>query len=266
MENKNSAADLRAKCDDRIKRLAQLTSEATRSEEMFAFLKTCAKFHHYSFNNQFLIMLANPNATQVAGYKCWLSLNRYVRKGEHGIPILAPIVIKTKLDGSDKETRQLVGFKIAHVFDISQTEGEPLATIEWTSPAKLAELEGALLAFCKIKGINVVIEELHGSAQGMSSGGSISLAPGAGTKTLIHEIAHELMHRNGDKTDKHTRELEAEAVAFVVGEHFGLRDAASPNYLALWDADAEKLAKRAHRIQQTAVEIISAVEGKEGEE
>jgi hypothetical protein len=83
-----------------------------------------------------------------------------------------------------------------------------------------------------------------------------------GTKTLIHEIAHELMHRGQElfTLDRHTKEFEAEAVAYVVAMHFGLSELSCPNYLALWDADASKISARADRIRTISTQIINAVE------
>ncbi len=255
-------AELRAKVSKHLENLSQLTSDAARSDQMKAYLEASAKFYRYSPFNQLLIMFANPDATHVAGFRRWQTLNRYVRRGEKGIPILAPCVTKTK-DESGTETKRVTFFKIAYVFDISQTEGEPLPVVEWRSPAKLAELEAALLAYCEAKGIKVTVSDnLHG-AQGTSAGGQIELDPGAGTKTLIHELAHELMHHNpGERLPREIVELEAEAVAYIVASHFKIPNLASPNYLALWDADAEKISQRAARIQATAIEIISAIEPK----
>ena len=110
-------------------------------------------------------------------------------------------------------------------------------TIE--SPQKNDELGENLVQFARSKGIQVHVQELVGEIQGQSSGGTIYLSPKAGTKTIIHEIAHELMHQNGQPRLIHTiMELEAEAVAYVVARHFGMTDLASPNYVALHGADS----------------------------
>ena len=87
----NSAADLKAKITERIQELAEATDAARISAEMLRYLDTCAKFHKYSMFNVIQILMTRPDATSVAGFKKWQTMGRYVRKGEHGIPILAPI-------------------------------------------------------------------------------------------------------------------------------------------------------------------------------
>ena len=89
-------------------------------------LRTAAKFHRYSFQNQLLIFLQRPDATMVAGFNRWKSLGRFVKKGEKGIAVFAPCKYKTKIepeDGDEKSAQQVRGFRVVHVFDISQTEG-----------------------------------------------------------------------------------------------------------------------------------------------
>lgn len=259
---KKSAADLRANITDRIKRLAELTDQAAISEQIQAYLETCGKFHRYSFNNIMLIAFQNPNATMVAGYKRWLELNRYVRRGEKGIAILAPCIYKTNPNDENSPT-EVKGFRVVYVFDISQTNGEPLPKPpEWTSSERQAELEQALIDFSRAQEITFTRAPLEGETQGVSKGGEIILSPDAGVKTLIHELAHELLHKNGFANitlDRRIKELEAEAVAFVVGEHFSLTDLTSPNYLALWEADSEAILARLDRIRTTAAQIIEAV-------
>ena len=111
-------------------------------------------------------------------------MGRYVRKGERGIPILAPVIVKADEDGV--EDRKLVGFRVAYVFDESQTDGEPLpAPPNWKSPQKNEQLSERLTQYATDNGITVKVQELPGSTQGVSSGGRILLSPAAGTKTLI---------------------------------------------------------------------------------
>ena len=151
---------------------------------------------------------------------------------------------------------------MVYVFDVSQTDGEPLPEPpNWKSPEKHAALSAGLLAFAEQQGIQVEVKPLHGEVQGTSNGGKIELAPEAGTKTLIHELAHELMHQGGDRpVDKTIRELEAESVAYVVARHFGMQDLASPNYVALHGADAKLILVHLERIRNTASRIIAAVQ------
>jgi hypothetical protein len=122
-------------------------------------------------------------------------------------------------------------------------------------------LSERLIKFAKSKGINVAVKELAGEIQGVSSGGAILVSPNAGTKTLIHELAHELMHQdNNSYKYKTILELEAEGVAYVVAKHFGMDGLASPNYVALHGVDPEMIMAHLERIREASSEIINALE------
>ena len=240
-----------------IHTLAEATDQARVSSVMTDYLESCARFHQYSSHNIWLIRFQKPEATRVAGFQRWKKMGRFVRKGESGIPILAPIFRKVQEEDSDYA--KLVNFRVVYVFDISQTEGEPLPLPpEWKSPQQHVELQARLTAFAEQNDIRVNVQELSGEIQGISRGGVIELSPQAGTKTLIHEIAHELMHQQrGLQRSQQIEELEAESVAYVVGRYFGLDDLASPNYVALHGADAAMILAHMQRIQTTASEIIT---------
>jgi hypothetical protein len=256
-----SSTDLKDRITEHIQELAEATDAARLSEEMLRYLDLCSKFHNYSPQNVWLILMACPHATMVAGFKKWRTMGRFVCKGEKGIPILAPLLVKqADTDGEDIE--QLVGFKVVHVFDISQTDGEPLPEPpDWKSPEQNARLTESLISFAESKDIKVSVKELEGDIQGMSMGGTIHLSPEAGTKTLIHEIAHELMHQEKNQLqDKTILELEAESVAYVVGKHYGLEGLASPNYVALHGADSGQILDHLQRIRKFALMIISDLE------
>jgi antirestriction protein ArdC len=272
--SKNHSQELLGQVTARIEELAKLTDAALVSREMLHYLDTMARFHHYSLHNCILIMSARPFATMVAGFQTWRELGRYVRKGEHGIAILAPVLVQVgkvaeEAGPTENEPRHLMlrGFKTVYVFDISQTEGDPLPEPpNWKDPEKDEELHARLLAFARARGITVKIGELGLDVQGLSRGGSIELAPEAGTKTLIHELAHEIMHHRPDAPkERAPRELEAESVAYVVGKHFGLEGAGSPNYVALHHASSELIMEHLRSIQATAVEIIRALELRGGQ-
>ena len=255
-----SSSDLKIMITERIQELADATDAARVSEEIMQYLDMCAKFHRYSPSNVWLILLAKPEASLVAGFKKWRTMGRYVRKGERGIPILAPILIKNDND-EGAEMEKLFGFKVVYVFDVSQTEGKLLPEPpDWKSPEQNAVLTELLIKFAEIKGINVTVKELSGDIQGVSTGGAILVSPNAGTKTLIHEIAHELMHQNDDRPkDETILELEAESVAYVVAKHFGLDGLSSPNYNALHGATAEMILEHMERIRKSATEIITCI-------
>lgn len=243
---------------------------AGKSESLVAYLDVMARFHDYSFRNCLLIAKQRPTATQVAGYRQWPKLGRHVRKGEKGIAILAPLVYKRKDEersSSDEGDAEKVvrGFKAVHVFDIEQTEGDPLPTIEEVSgdPGEMLDrLEQAV----RNAGIELCYAEQLGGAEGVSQGGKItvvaSLAPAAKFLVLVHEYAHELLHRGErrQETNKMVRETEADAVGFVVARAIGL-DACShtSDYIQLYNGDTETLAESMHFIQSAAARIIEVL-------
>jgi hypothetical protein len=254
--------DLSASITERIQELADATDAASMTTEMLHYLETFSKFHQYSSFNVWCILMNCPDATNVAGFQKWRQLNRFVRKGEKGIPILAPMIAHE--DPDDPGSNQVLkGFKVVYIYDVSQTEGEDLPEPpNWKSPEQNAVLSTRLVEFANQHGISVEIKDLGGNTQGLSKGGSIVLDPAAGTKTLIHEIAHELMHRDSTRPDDaDIRELEAESVAFVVGKHFGLESIGSPNYVALRGVTSRNILSHMDRISQISAEIITAIEG-----
>lgn len=256
-----SSIDLKTRITERIQELAQATDAAFVNKEMQRYLDMCSKFHQYSVYNVWLILMEKPCATKVAGFHKWISMNRHVRKGEHGIAILAPLLlIEDRENGEHVE--KLIGFKTVYVFDVSQTDGEPLPEPpNWKSPERNALLAKRLLDFAAERGIVVNVKQLSGETQGVSLGGTIILSPQAGTKTLIHEIAHELLHhKQRELTSQTIRELEAEAVAYVVAKHFGLNDLASPNYMVLYGANAEMIMEHMEYVGSAATEIIHGIE------
>jgi antirestriction protein ArdC len=256
-----NAADLTPRIQQFVQDLAAET-DAVRASQMFtSYLDAMARFHDYSANNQILIYFQNPNAQQVAGYTTWQKLGRQVRKGEKGMAILAPVVVK--MDQEGVEVRRVVNFRVVYVFDVSQTDGEPLPPApDWAGTERQSELHARLIVFAESQGIAVSTGNLPHGARGASTGGTIILTRDASTKTLIHEIAHELLHRSFERAtlDRQTKEIEAETVAYVVARHFNLAELKSPNYLALWGADAKAIQSRLARIQQAAGQIIAAVD------
>lgn len=252
-----NTTDLNAQITQQLEELARLTDAARFSEAMQAYLDTAARFHKYSWHNQVLIRIACPTATQVAGFHDWLKLKRYVKKGAKGIPILAPCRVKPKTE----EDKERLFFKVVYVFDVSMTGGEPLPPQpEWRSREQQAALQQKLLAFAAQKKLAVSVVELPENVQGLSRGGAIGLSRTAGTKTLVHELAHELLCHHDTKPDRKTRECEAESVAYVVAKHFGLGGLNSPNYLVLQGAGAPDIRKSLEAVCACAAQIINGVE------
>jgi hypothetical protein len=241
--------------------------ESGESEALKRYLATMSRFHDYSFGNVMLIASQRPTATHVAGFNAWRQFNRFVRKGEKGIAILAPLV-RRKREDDDPETpeTQCFGFRIVYVFDIEQTDGEPLPEIAHASgdPADAAQ---RLIDFARSQHITIDYSADIAPAKGMSKGGAITLLPDQSRAeefaTLVHEIAHELLHR-GDRrkqTTKTIRETEAEAVAFVVSSVIGLdMSTSSVDYIRLYNGDKETLSESLTHVQRAATLMIEALE------
>jgi antirestriction protein ArdC len=266
--SKYSSAKLQKSIHQTIEELANLIDKAQFSEEIEAYLDTVDKFHHYSFHNQLLIHDFFPTASHVAGFCTWRDkFNRKVRRGEKGIPILAPIrVSKSPLDkqesqDDDEEREVKLFFKVVYVFDISQTEGDDIPQLDvWKSLEARPELQNKLIAYAQSLGLSVEITNL-GSAQGsLNSDHQILLDKTAGTKTLVHEIAHHLAGHLGSEISHEQRELEAEATAYVVCRHIGFEDLKSPNYLYLSGLRSEDLSTSLATISSIAQQIIKNIE------
>jgi len=247
--------------------------EAGHSEALTSYLTAISRFHNYSFGNVLEIARQMPSATRVAGFWTWKNLGRSVKAGQKGIRILAPIVgVRRKKDAeankdiTKQNERVLLGFRNAYVFDISQTDGVELPALNEVTGDPGENID-RLKAFLKSKGIQLVYSEKIAPALGMSYGGRIAILPGQSKAetfaTLIHETAHELLHRSDRRTatTKTVRETEAEAVAFVVGKAVGLvNEEASASYIQLYKGNASLLAESLEVIQQTASVILAALE------
>ena len=267
-------ADARAGCVPDIARAKRLVSSAVerlaadlaagQSRQLKDYLTMLGRFHRYSLANVFLIAMQCPGATHVAGYRAWQGLGRQVRRGEHAIRILAPIIRRTRHE-DPKEEETVVAFRTVGVFDIGQTSGEPLpqfARVRGDPGKYLRRLE----EFIGSRGIVLRHTDAIGSADGFSSGGQIALRAGLEPATefsvLAHELAHEMLHQGQEQvaTSRMVRETEAEAVAFVVCQAIGLEaGTASSDYIQLYQGSKETLVAALERIQQTAVEIIRAI-------
>ena len=216
----NRAAELAA---DALHTLIQAL-EAGDSEALTKYLSVMARFHQYSWNNCLLISLQRPNATQVAGFHTWHKFGRNVRKGEKGITILAPVLVKREVrderstDGNLTVLKQLVGFRIAYVFDVAQTEGKELPDFAIVAGDAAQYIE-MLQQLIRSRGIELRYDATIAPAKGVSCGGQLAIMPGLTSaeefSTLIHETAHEMLHRDERRkeTNRTIRETEAEAEA-----------------------------------------------------
>ena len=257
--------------DSRAARLALLDQLANRvvelrsSETWSRFLATQARFHRYSPRNVMLISMQRPEATNVAGYRAWAELDRHVLKGEQGLSILAPMVARDPT--SDQHL--ITGFRWVSVFDISQTEGEPLPTpVTLLDDADPGHLEDRLCAVAHSLNLRVLEADLPDGVNGELrwSDNTIAIrgsnAPLQRAKTIAHELGHALLHRS--ERDRSRAEIEAESVAFVVLGALGADTAPySAGYVASWlgeDGDlAAAITRSCEAIQRASAQIISRV-------
>jgi len=247
--------------------------EAGHSEALTNYLTAMSRFHAYSFGNVLEIARQMPTATRVAGFWTWKNLGRSVKAGQKGIRILAPIVGSRRKKDTEAQTditkqneRILLGFRNAYVFDISQTDGVDLPAMHEVSGDPGENVE-RLTAFLVSRGITVSYNESIAPALGMSYGGRIAILPGQSKaeefSTLVHEAAHEMLHKAERRTatTKTVRETEAEAVAFVVGKAVGLvTGTASADYIHLYHGNASLLAESLEVIHETSNIILAALE------
>jgi antirestriction protein ArdC len=244
--------------------------EQGQSAALKQYLAVMSRFRKYSWSNALLIYSQFPQATHVGGYHFWLKLGRHVRKGEKGIAILAPMVGRKRSSDDEQpaedEKTRVLGFKACHVWDILQTDGDPLAefaTVKGDPQAYLTRL----IQFVASQNIALEYDSAIAPARGMSSGGKITLlpdlSPAEHLATLAHECAHEVLHRGERRqaTTHTVRETEAEAVAFVVCSAIGLDvNSASADYVLLHGGDKATLAESLAVIQHTASLILQAIE------
>lgn len=260
--------------DEHLQELASELQQG-RSERLNRYLEFCAQFHQYSFGNLMLAYSQFRTLTRIAGVKQWNKLGRYVKKGEKGIMILAPITVKKRgrvgknkqdEDGEENEEPQTITlFKPVYVFDVSQTEGTELPAIIQAT-GDVSGYFPALEKFVRATGITLeyvgVISGNPGTL-GESLGNHIrvceNLEPADKFRTLAHEFAHELLHKTKEREIKTVRETEADATAFVVCRHFGVH-CDTADYLLLHDSNAKIFLERLETIRRTAASIIEGIE------
>ena len=247
--------------------------EAGHSEALTNYLTAMSRFRSYSFGNVMEIARQMPTATKVAGFWTWKNLGRSVRAGQKGIRILAPIVgVRRKKDEeankdiAKQNERVLLGFRNAYVFDVSQTDGTELPTMR-EMRGTVGENRDRILSFIKEQGIELVFTEKIAPALGISYGGRIAILPGQSEaeefSTLVHELAHEMLHKAERRTTttKVVRETEAEAIAFVIGKAVGLETGtASADYINLYHGNASLLIESLEVIQQASAVILAALQ------
>ena len=296
--NADNKSLLTAKLDQYIMDLANATDEVALGAEIRRYLTFFSKFHNYSFHNRILIYIQRPEATRVASYNKWKEKHRQVKKGAKSITVLAPIIRKdardnVKVDGGDipgienvlgkQYDKQVSGFRNVRVFDISDTEpiderGEIPDMPAWqadNTPSEIADiLYGAISEVAVDMGVKVTADASKRGEAGYSAGDHINISSdveGVGRlSVMVHELAHELMHRrtssiyfidNTKENDQRAlKELQAESVSYVVLKHYDIPVKQHATYLALWRANKEKIQNNLKIISKVSQFIITKMD------
>lgn len=249
------AVDRKQQMKEITERLEQGVKDIFTSEMYTTYLRTMAKFHNYSFNNTLLIAMQRPDATLVAGFNAWKNkFNRYVKKGEKGIQIIAPAPIKEveEREKIDKDTGLAVlnengepemerveyvipRFRVTTVFDVSQTDGEPIPSLEVNElTASVKDYALLTAAIEQVSPVPMRFDEIEGEAKGYYSDIDkeiciqVAMGESQTIKTMIHEVAHSMLHNSdllkqrGEEKDRLTKETEAESIAFTVCSALGI--------------------------------------------
>ena len=272
--------------------IEQGVKDVYSSESFKQYLSCLSKFHSYSLNNTLLILSQKPEASLVAGYRAWqTNFNRHVNKGEKGLMILAPVTTKEDrlmnkhdengnviLDESGNPVQEmrvvnLTHFKTTTVFDISQTSGDPLPSLVHDLTGSSNEVKVIIQT---IQSVCTIPIEFKTETEDLSfmTGAKGYYSPKKDkivinkdledlqtAKTLIHEYAHSLLHKETDKNQSQ-REIEAESLAFVICDHFGIDTSEySFGYIASYaNKDYSELKSILVNIQSKAHEMIELIE------
>jgi DNA primase catalytic core len=275
-------AEPATRSNDVVERLHDQLQESLRelvtSEDWQRALTVAARFHDYSFANTRLIwaqsLVRGFTPSRVAGYRAWQQLGRQVKRGERGLQILAPVIRKIALEEGDEEERRVVGYRVVHVFDIAQTDGEPLPEVRtssvegelpthWPQVAQLIGDAGFRLQVADL--------DLLGEANGLTDWRRRDVVvrfslPGAQRfKTAVHELAHVRLHEpdSGDRPAcRGVVEVEAESVAYMVCAALGIDSAGySLPYVASWSGgDLTKVTVTANRVIGCARTVLTQLE------
>lgn len=302
MARKQTAAQREQADRDRAERLEQLhqtlqqgVEDLVSSKAWTDYLRFASRMPNYSFNNLLLLFQQMPDATQVASYKTWKSYGRQVRRGESSLRILGPV--QRKVDAVDDtgqvrrddageplQTRKVVAFRAIPVFDVSQTDGEPLPDqpmpqlLEGEAPPGLwdglaAQVAAAGYTLRRVPPDDELLRRPGGNANGVTFWDERLVVvredvdPAAAVKTLAHELAHIELHSTIAREEETSsiamcrglKEVEAESVAFLVTASAGLAsDQYSVPYVAGWGSSTESAEDVADAMQQTAGRVLAA--------
>lgn len=280
-KKKLTPEERKARLEAAYAKLEEGVQQITDSEAFKDYLRFLGSFHNYSANNVMLIHMQNPEATMVAGFHDWKKKGRFVRKGEKGIAIMAPVTVKIEDESTGEKRYEMRGCRITHVWDVSQTDGEPLP--DTVHPEELngesngsSELYERLLAVTDKLGARV-FDQVWAPFDGRDGMKGVydrtnrqihlrpGLAPDQKTKTLCHELVHHILHHKDKQfLSRVTAEVEAEGTAYAVLSHFGI-DVGDYSfaYVANWAQGTKPLKMALDVIRSTTHELIEELEGVE---
>ena len=293
MNDTNTNSNSTVQIDDIIKNLEEGVKSLFESEKYMNYLKVMSKFHNYSFNNSLLIAMQMPQASLVAGYSKWKNtFHRQVEKGQKAIKIIAPSPykidkIQDKIDpntnrpmldakgnGIKEKVKVVVpAYKVTNVFDVSQTSGEPLPSLVNELSGNVDEYNNFIEAIKRTSPVPIKFEEMDTNAKGYYNIENKcivikdNMSQVQTAKTLIHEIAHSILHEKDTgiekEADRNTKEVEAESVAYATCQHFNIDTSDySFGYIAGWSGgkEVEELRNSMNVIRQTASDLINGIE------
>lgn len=282
----------KSRVDETLEQLEKGINELFESDKYKQYLDTMSKFHSYSVNNCLLIAMQKPDATLVAGYTAWRDkFHRQVLKGEKGLTIIAPSPYKKQIeqqvmdaDGKpvfdasgqplmEQKEHTFTAFRIAKVFDISQTDGEPIPELVAELKDPVEDFDDLFESIKSISPVPMRFEDITSGANGYYSPQNQEIVIKRGMpeeqtlKTFIHEVAHAKLGHGGedDHLDRRTHEVQAESVAYCTCKSLGLNtEDYSFGYIAGWSSGREQKELKAslQTIKDTADKMITGIEQK----
>lgn len=282
----------KSRVDETLEQLEKGINELFESNKYKQYLDTMSKFHNYSFNNTLLIAMQKPDATLVAGYTAWRDkFHRQVLKGEKGLTIIAPSPYKKQIEQQvmdavgkpvfdaagqplmEQKEHTFNAFRIAKVFDISQTDGEPIPELVAELKDPVEDFDDLLESIKSISPVPMRFEDITSGANGYYSPKNQEIVVKRGMpeeqtlKTFIHEVAHARLGHGGDDDhlDRRTHEVQAESVAYCTCKSLGLNtEDYSFGYIAGWSSGREQKELKAslQTIKDTADKMITGIEQK----
>lgn len=293
---KAAAEARKAELEAMMTRLEQGVKDVFNGDNFKEYLNFCSRLPRYSINNQILIMMQRPDATMCQSFSGWKEMNRFVKKGEKGIRIMAPSPFKKEVEqdrldangnpviGANgepvKETVEITvnAFKPVSTFDISQTEGDPIPNLGVNELiGSVNGYEQLLDVLKEVIPVPIAFEEIASGAKGYFNVEENRIAvqkdmsEAQTIKTIIHEAAHQALHsreagnEEAQNKSRNQKETEAESVAYVVCQHYGIDTSDySFGYVAGWSADKDvtELKASLDTIRRAAAGLIVKIDEK----